>query len=93
MNNKERRGHLRYKDPESGTLRLSIQGGESDRPFTALMLNESSTGLACVYVGSTIEPGSALLWQETEEIRTPCTVVRCERLYDGVNLLALSIAG
>ena len=93
MNNKERRGHLRYKDPESGTLRLTIQDSESGRPLTALMLNESRTGLACVYVGSTIEPGSALLWHETEEIRTPCTVTRCERLHDGVYLLALSITG
>lgn len=93
MNSKERRGHLRYKDPESGTLRLSMQDGESDRPLTALMLNESLNGLACVYVGPTIEPGSTLLWQETEEIATPCTVMRCERLHDGVYLLALSIAG
>ena len=70
-----------------------MQDGESDRPLTALMLNESRNGLACVYVGSTIEPGSTLLWQETEEIATPCTVMRCERLHDGVHLLALSIAG
>lgn len=93
MNSKERRGHLRYRDPESGTLRLSIPGGGSDRRLEALMVNESRTGLACVYVGSTIEPGSELLWHETEEIRTACTVMRCERLRDGVYLLALSIAG
>ena len=68
-----------------------IREGESERPLTGLTVNESYGGLACVYVGSALDVGREILWQETEGISTPCKVMRCQQLYADVHLLALQI--
>lgn len=93
MSDSDRRAYLRYRDPESTTVRLQIRDGESERPVIALLMNESHHGLACVYVGPVLEIGDEVAWQETEVLRTPCKVVRCEELYRDVYLLGLQIAG
>ena len=93
MSNPDRRAHLRYRDPTNLTLRLSITDGETETPLPGLMVNESYTGLACVYVGPAIEVNSEILWEETEGIRTPCKVMRCQNLCTDVFLMALEIAG
>jgi len=46
-----------------------------------------------VYVGPAIEVNSEILWEETEGIRTPCKVMRCQNLCTDVFLMALEIAG
>jgi hypothetical protein len=74
-------------------LRLSIKDGETETPLAGLMVNESYTGFACVYVGRAIEVNSEILWEEAEDIRTPCKVMRCQNLCTDVFLMALEIAG
>jgi hypothetical protein len=93
MSDQDKRSHLRYRDPEGGALRLLVRDGDSESTLRALMVNESYAGLACVYVGSALAVGRELLWQETELVRTSCTVVCCEPLYTDVYLLALQIRG
>lgn len=90
MHDPERRGHLRYRDPNAKLVRLLI-GDEPPTPVTALPLNESHTGLACVYVGPPLEVDGEVLWEETEGVRTTCRITRCKALYKDVHLLALQI--
>jgi hypothetical protein len=92
MSDEDRRAHLRYRDPESTALNLSIGVGEVERSITGLMVNESYGGLACVYVGAPVEINSQVVWQEAENIGTRCRVLRCQKLYTDVYLLALQIA-
>jgi len=93
MRDSDRRAHLRYRDPESTTVRLLVTEGEAEVPITGLMVNESRGGLACVYVGLAVELDSQVVWQETETIGTCCKVVRCQNLYADVFLLALQFVG
>ena len=93
MRDSDRRAHLRYRDPESTTVRLLVTEGEAEEQITGLMVNESRGGLACVYVGPAIELNSQVVWQETETIGTCCKVVRCQNLYADVFLLALQFVG
>lgn len=91
MNGAERRAHPRYRDPYSTTLRLLIKDGVVEKPVTGLLVNESYTGLSCVYVGQALEAKSKIIWQETEDISTPCKVIRCQKLDTDIFLLALRI--
>lgn len=93
MSDADRRAHLRYRDPDSTTVRLTVEQGAVERPLTALLVNESYSGLACVYVGAPLEVDSELLWRETRDISTPCRVTRCEALHTDVYLLGLQILG
>lgn len=91
MSDVDRRTHLRYRDPDSTTLHFLFKDGEHQRPVTGLIVNESHRGLACVYVGPALAVSTEIVWQETESIGTRCTVLRCEKLYTDVFLLALRI--
>lgn len=93
MSEADRRAHFRYRDPESTTVRLTVKQAGADRPLTALLVNESYSGLACVYVGAPLDVDSELIWRETPDIGTPCRVTRCESLCQDVYLLGLQIAG
>ncbi len=91
MTERDRRDHLRYRDPETTALRLLVQDGDAKLAVTGLMVDESYSGLACVYVGAALEVGREIIWQETDEVATPCRVMRCENLHPRVQLLALQI--
>jgi hypothetical protein len=91
MSNVERRARLRYRDPNTPTLRFVIKEGDTEMSIKALMVNESHSGLACVYIGQGIEVGKEIFWQETKHIQTPCRVMRCETLYRDVFLLAVQL--
>lgn len=91
MSTIDRRAHLRYRDPKTTAQRFLIKDGETEKAITGLIANESHNGLACVYIGSAIEAASEIVWQETKHIQTRCKVLRCEKLYRGVFLLALQI--
>ena len=93
MSNANRRTHLRYRDPCNPTLHLRVGDGKVDKPLTGLIVNESKTGLSCVYVGGPLEVNSEIVWQETLHIGTPCKVVRCRKLDTDVFLLGLQIVG
>lgn len=87
----ERRGHIRYRDSMEVVVRVLRGEGDSTELVTGLMVNESHTGLALVFVGPPVEVGSRMRWQETEGVETPCKVMRCRRLEGDVHLLALRI--
>lgn len=89
MSKADRRIHFRFKDPKTTTLRFVLKRGETESAVTALVVDESHTGLACVYVGEAVDADTEIFWQETKHIKTPCKVMRCENLYRGVFLLAL----
>lgn len=93
MSNANRRARLRYKDPNSTTLRFLIKDGVAEKPVTGLVVNQSHTSLACVFVGNAFEVDSEIVWQETEDISTPCKVIRCQKLNTNVFLFALQIVG
>lgn len=94
MRGDDRRRHLRYRDPINPTLHfLTRDSAGTERGLVALTFDESHAGLSCVYVGSALEVGREILWQETEAIRTLCRVLRCQQLHPGVHLLALQIIG
>ena len=93
MSTTDRRAHLRYRDPKTTAQLLLVKDGEAEKAITGLIANESHIGLACIYVGSPIEVASEIIWQETQQIQTRCKVLRCERLYMDVFLLALQIVG
>lgn len=87
---RNRRAHLRYRDPESKVLNFTDEHGQN--PFVALVINESFRGIACVYVGDgDFERGDTILWVESGNIHTPCSVIRCTELEEDVFSLALRI--
>lgn len=90
---RNRRAHLRYRDPESTVIDLFIkENNKSLPPFKALIINESFKGFAVVYVGDgIIKKGDTIYWQETETLQTSCQVIRSTKLEDDVYSLALKI--
>lgn len=90
-----RRSHLRYRDPDSKVLNLFTidEADGSKRPFIGLIVNESFTGMACVYVGEKeLNKAEELFWEETDQIHTKLQVIRCYELTEDVYYLALKIA-
>lgn len=87
-----RRRYLRFKETESSTLTLTIEKDNEESLFTALILDESMNGIACVYVGPhSFTTGDELTWKETEEINTGCKVIRCKELMPDVHFMALEL--
>lgn len=89
-----KRAHLRYRDPDSTVIKLYRKGKHNEKDaFVGLIVNESFTGLACVYVGgSDFKKGDELYWEETDQIHTLVHVVRCYPLEEDIFYLALHIA-
>lgn len=88
-----RRRHVRYRDEESTVIQLEFESlnGKSTR-VTALIVNESHSGFACVYVGSEpIQKGKVIHWNETSKIKTPLKVIRCKLLQEDTYSLALEL--
>jgi hypothetical protein len=91
---RNRREHLRYRDPESTVLNFRVGEKGSERSFVGLIVNESFRGLSIVFVGDgQLQKGDSIFWEETPVISTPCTVIRCQRLDEDVYALALRIEG
>jgi hypothetical protein len=90
---RNRRAHLRYRDPESTVVDLFTKSGDIKSPlFKALIINESFKGFAVVYVGDgKIKKGDTIYWQETDNLQTSCQVIRSTELEDDVYSLALKI--
>lgn len=93
MKHDDRRKFLRFKDPDRGSITLSYTDEQKvDVFFTALIVNESLNGMACVFVGKEpIRSQVRVVWHETETIRSPCKVVRCRELEEDVYFLALRL--
>ena len=90
-----KRRHVRYRNEESTVIHLEL-GVKNGRQMqvTALIVNESHSGMACVYVGSEgVEKGQIIQWKETANISTPMRTIRCQQLGDDVYLLALELIG
>jgi hypothetical protein len=89
-----RRAHLRYRDPESTVMDFyTNKNNPEGSGFKAIVINESFTGLAVVYVGDRkIRKGSKVYWKETSTIHTACTVIRNATLEEDVYSLALKIS-
>ncbi len=92
-NGRNRRQHLRYRDPANTVLTFTTQGADGKKSsFVGLIVNESFKGLAVVFVGDgQFQKGDSVFWQEAPTITTPCTVIRCQRLDDDIYSLALRI--
>lgn len=79
---------LRYHNAEDDVIKFSYIEGDSEIIANALIVNESHSGIACVYVGNPLNQGSSITWLESKEIKTACEVIRCEELKDNVFFLA-----
>lgn len=92
-NGRNRRQHLRYRDPANTVLTFTSQGADGKKAsFVGLIVNESFKGIAVVIVGDgKFQKGDSVLWQEAPTIATPCTVIRCQRLDEDIYSLALRI--
>lgn len=87
-----RRAHLRYRDPESTVYNFKNPNVEVGQEFMGLVVNESFNGMAVVIVGDgNLEPGETIFWKETDNIETPCKVIRCFKLEEDIYRLALLI--
>ena len=89
-----KRRHVRYRNEESTVIHLQFSADNGrEVQVTALIVNESHSGMACVYVGSeSVSRGQIIQWNETANIRTPLKTIRCKQLDEDVYLLALEIA-
>jgi len=86
-----KRAHVRFRDPESATVKLSYSRADGEIVVTALILDESYRGMACVYVGELLQVGQMVYWLETGQIKTKCIVRRSKILDPGVCLVAIEL--
>ncbi|MBF0197423.1 MAG: hypothetical protein HQL32_06920 [Planctomycetes bacterium] len=89
-----RRVHLRYRDPETAMVKFYHKDKSGEKvEYLGLVVNESYSGMAVIYVGpKAIAENETVQWVETEQIHTPCTVVRCKELDMDVYSLALTFS-
>ena len=91
---KNRRNHLRYRDPNTQVLNLIFKDESGKKKdLKTLVANESFTGMACVYVGDApFLKDDEILWVETSKIHTPLQVIRCFPIEENIYYLALKIS-
>ncbi|PCJ56532.1 MAG: hypothetical protein COA79_18405 [Planctomycetota bacterium] len=80
---------MRYHNAEDDVIKFSYDG--SDSIISAIIVNESFTGIGCVYVGEPLKPGQNIFWNESEKIKTKCEIIRCEELKEEVFFIAFEI--
>lgn len=87
------RKHLRFRDKKQQKVDLYYFDRLKQKiPLLALIVNESLSGFACVYVGEgPVVKSTLLYWQETSKILTLCEVIRCNKIEENVYLMAVSI--
>ena len=80
---------MRYHNSEDDVIKISFDKGKTKK--NAIIINESHTGVACVYVGDLIAVGDSVTWVESDNILTDCKTVRCEEMKEKVVFLAFEI--
>ena len=89
---RNRRAHLRYRDPESTIITFFTKINDEEHSYRGLVQNESYSGMAVVFVGpKPIPKGETIYWKEADQIITPCKIIRCRKLDIDVYCLALSL--
>ena len=90
----EKRRSLRYHPTESKALQLFYYGDDGIKvDVPALVVNESRKGMAVILVGFYFFPKkSSIYWQETTEICSHWTVIRCKELDENIYRLSLELS-
>ncbi len=91
MGEGNKRGSIRFVDPDSQSITLSYYSETKEKiVITALIRDESMGGMACVYVGTVgIEVGKIIFWEEAANISTACEVVRCIKITEDIFCIGL----
>ena len=87
------RRHFRYTDRDYNNVKVFYHTLNSKKIFfNALVINESYSGIACVFIGNQpFKKDQDIFWQETKKLTIQCRVARCRKIEKGVYFLGLDI--